>query len=427
MTACVWRPSGDAVPTLGKPLQSGEILNLIEGIAELKIGEGTQGEALVRIEGPARAYVRADGQLGILKGSMTVKSLGTGSGNVTVDTPLSTVLVDGQSSIGLIASDSDCEIHLFTGKTLVKPHQIGLAEPEIHLDEGEAVRLSSQSGEEFTVVKFEASEANFVSSRSPGFDPLSMGEEYVHAVLESNPSIYWRFEELKGESPQFVENQGSAPGMNAIVRGNPAWRQYGTNRVAELGMSTASAFRALDPWPAKPLEEYSIEVWVKPLLLHHGEVICLHDVNPLDDGRYQHTMMLETVAQHYFTNRLKGLPVNRFRFVHRKFGEVLPISATSLFAEKEYQARVWQHVVTQRRGGRQMLWIDGQLAAEHPNPAPLSENAQVLVGQVYPDSLYRRFVGQIDEIAIYDRALTPLEMRTHIRAAGRKVAPKPKK
>ncbi|WP_442508694.1 LamG domain-containing protein [Novipirellula sp. SH528] len=422
MTACVWSSSSDLVPTIGEPIASGEVLNLVEGIAELRIGEKTPGEAIVRIEGPASVSIGVDGKIGLLHGSMTAKSLGTGSGNVTVNTSMGKVLADGQSSIGLVSSDSETEVHLFSGRVSVKPNQAEFSTNEIHLEAGEAVRISSNFEEGVTVVKFEASEANFVSARSPGFDPLNLGEEYVRAVLDSQPNIYWRFEELKGEFSQFVENQGSAPGMNAMVVGNPGWRKYDTNRVAEMGTSTSSAFRAVEPWPEKPLDEYTIEMWVKPQLFHHGEVFCMHATEGLADGRYPHTMMLETTAQHYFTHRLSDSPANRFRFVHRALRSDEPISVTSLFSGNQYQARLWQHVVSQKQGSRQMLWINGQLSAEHSNPAPLTENVQILVGQVYPTSVYRRFVGQIDEVAIYDRCLPPKELRSHIKAAGRSVA-----
>jgi hypothetical protein len=324
----------------------------------------------------------------------------------------------------MVSGYSESEVHVFHGQVSVEPNQTASGTNEINLEEGEAVRISARSEGGFSIVKFEASEDNFASARSPGFDSLNLGEEYVRAVAESQPSIYWRFEELKGEYPGFVENQGSAPGMNANVVGNPGWRQYGDNRVVELGVSASSAFRALEPWPQEPLDEYAIEMWVKPLLFHHGEVICLHAGEPLEDGRYAHTMMLESVAQHFFTHRLSGLPENRFRFVHRKLRSNEPIQATSLFAEHEYQARVWQHVVAQKKGDRQMLFIDGQLSAEQSNPALLTGNVQILVGQVYPNSVYRRFVGQIDEVAIYERCLSPKELRGHIRAAGRKVASK---
>ena len=270
-------------------------------------------------------------------------------------------------------------------------------------------------------MKFDASESDFVSARSAGFDALRIGDKYVHAVLDSKPSIYWRFEELNGELPQYIENEGSAPGMNAIMFGKPSWRRYGSNHVVELGNSASSSFQTMEPWPAKPLDEYTVELWVKPQLFHHGEVICLHDKEALEDGRHQHTLMLEVTAQHYFTHRLSKSPSNRFRFVHRKLDDPKPISATNLFAEQPYEPRVWQHVVAQKKGDRQMLWIDGVLSGERDNPVPLTDNVGILVGQVYPNSVYRRFVGQVDEIAIYERCLTQQEMRQHIKAAGRSV------
>ena len=163
-------------------------------------------------------------------------------------------------------------------------------------------------------------------------------------------------------------------------------------------------------------------MWVKPMVFHHGEVICLHEGKALEDGRYQHTLMLEVTAQHHFTHRLSDNLPNRFRFVHREIGAPQPISATSLFSDEQYLARTWQHVVAQKQGERQMLWIDGKLSAERSNPAALRNKVHVLVGQVYPDSTYRRFVGQIDEVAIYDRCLSLKEVQGHIKAAGRSVA-----
>lgn len=423
MTACVWNSSGDMDPTVGASVQSGEVLNLVEGIAELGVGEGTPGEALVRIEGPASLFVRADGQVGLSYGTLTAKSLGTGSQSLAICTPIGEVLVDGQSSIGLVSHGTINEIHSFEGRALVKPSLIAASAPELILDEGDAVRYSATPDRDVSIVMFEASRTGFASARSSGFDPLKLGPEYVRAVLDSSPSIYWRFEELSSDEPYRVANLGSSLNMDAVVIGEPSWRQYGDNRVAELGLSTsASAFRSEGSWPPEPLDEYSIEMWVKPQVYQHGEVLCLHEIDPQEDGRHQHTMMFEITAQHFYTHRLSESLPNRFRFVHRAFGAPQPISDTSLFSEQPYQTRVWQHVVAQKQGNRQMLWVDGHLSAERSSPVPLSNKAQVLVGQVYPNSAYRRFAGQIDEVAIYDRCLSQKELRTHIKAAGRKVA-----
>jgi hypothetical protein len=423
-TACIWRPAGDVVPVLGQSIQPGKELNLVEGIAEIRIGEETPSEALIRIEGPAGILIHHNGQLELRNGSLTARSLGVGNAKVTLRTPAGEVAIDGQSSVGLVSRHQVDETHLFSGRAVVKHTKATTTSANIVLEEGDAVRFSTKPDGDFEIIRFEASLANFASARSNGFDPLEIGEKYVEAVMKSKPNIYWRFEELlSDQSRQYVPNEGTAPNMDAFIVGEPSWRQYGENRAAELGTSAiSSAFRATEPWPTKPLDEYTIELWIKPQLYHHGEVICLHDVEPLEDGRYPHTMMLESIAQHFFTHKLKNLEPNRFRFVHRSLNSNSPIDTTSMLSRQQYQARIWQHVVAQKKDNRQLLWVDGRLAAEATNPAPLSENAQILVGQVYPTSAYRRFVGQVDEIAIYDRCLTPQEFRKHIHAAGRSVA-----
>jgi hypothetical protein len=425
MTACVWRPSGDDVPALGELFQSGEVLKLIEGIAEIKIGEGTLSESLARIEGPASVYIRDDGQLGVLDGSMTVRSLGIGIGNVVLETPAGKVLVDGQSSVGLVSSESANELHVFAGRARIKLNSLGgYGATEIYVEQGEAVSISMKAKEGYPVVKFEASEARFVSARSAGFDPLNLGKKYEQAVLNSKPSIYWRFENLSGELPYYVRNQGSQANMDAALIGEPGWRRYGDNQVAELGkIGFASGFQSTGLWPPQPLEEYTIELWSKPELYHHGELFCMHESEPLKDGRYSHTLMLEVLAQHW-RNPLQVYPPNRLRFVHRSpaTGDVL--DGSNLIADKPYLVRTWQHLAAQKKDGRVFLWIDGKLSTEQPDPEPLDENMRLVIGQLYSTRSERRFVGQIDEVAIYDRCLTPQELRDHIKAAGRAVAPK---
>ncbi|MCM2374189.1 LamG domain-containing protein [Aporhodopirellula aestuarii] len=424
MTACVWSSSDDSVPAIGQPIPTGEVLSLVEGIAEVRFGDDATRGAVVRIEGPASVQIRDNGELRLLRGSLTLDSFGSDAETLTIDTTIGRVLVAGQSSIGLVSDDIVSEVHVFTGSALLNPRGVTFETEQIRLIESEAVRVFSTTDMGSQLVRFAASKSSFVSARSAGFDALKIGDDYVKAVKQSEPGVYWRFEQLHGENPFYIENEGSIPGMNAVIVGNPTWRQYGNNRVAEVGTARASAFRALETWPEEPLGEYSVELWVKPQLYHHGEVICLHEQEELEDGRHQHTMMLEVTTKHHFTHRLSDSAPNRFRFVHRQLGAPQPISATSLFAEQPYEPRVWQHVVAQKKGDRQLLWVNGQIAAERINPVPLSKNVQILVGQVYPNSEYRRFAGQIDEIAIYDRALSSQEIRTHIRAAGRSIAPK---
>lgn len=424
MTACVWRSSGESDPSVGVSIKHGETLDLVEGIAELRVGKDTSGEALVRLEGPASIFIRADGQLGLRHGTLTAKSLGTGSGNVTVDAPLGEVLIDGQSSIGLIANGTLSELHVFAGNALVKPSASASTTSELHLTAGEAVRFSSPSGSDFGVVMFEASLSSFVSGRSPGFDPLNLGDDYAQVVLESRPSIYWRFEEVEGEPPYHVVNQGSASNMDAQILGEPSWRRYGQNQVADLGkLGTESGFSSSGFWPQKPIDEYTVELWVKPELYHHGEVLCMHERLPKEDGRYPHAMLIETLASlaPHWKVKFDDVRSNAFRFLHRTPASGSVLEGSNLASNQPYKVRTWQHLAAVKKDGRMSIWLDGTLSAEQADPSPLNKNMQIVIGQLYLSKPERRFVGQIDEVAIYDRCLPPEELQLHIKAAGRQV------
>ncbi|TWU51721.1 LamG domain-containing protein [Rubripirellula reticaptiva] len=420
MTACIWSSSSESDPTVGSSIKHGENLELMEGIAEIRIGEGTPGEALVRLEGPAGIFIRGDGQLELRHGILTAKSLGTGSGNMMVDGPIGEVSIDGQSSIGLVSNGMQSELHVFTGRALVKPLAVSTSH-ELCLVDGEAVRFSPQPNGDHLAIMFEASLSSFVSARSSAFDPLNLDKKYAETVLESKPSVYWRFEEISGEPPYHVANEGSADNMDAVLIGEPGWRQYGENQVCELGrLGSSSGFHSSGLWPAKPLDQYTIEMWVKPELYHHGELLCMHERVQEEDGRYPHTVILETLAQHW-KNDLEGLRPNTLRFVHRTPASGVVLEGSNVVASRPYKVRVWQHIAAVKKGERISVWLDGRLTAEHSDVSVLNNNMQIVIGQLYLSRAERRFVGQIDEVAIYDRSLSPKELRSHIKAAGRLV------
>jgi len=423
MTACVWRDLDEAKLVLGEPLQSGEELNLVEGIAELRTSEGTSNEALVRIEGPSSVLVRNDSLIELREGILTAESLGIGSRSFTLDTPFGEVSLDDQSSIGVISRSGMNEVHLFWGRATVECKNVNVKNLQLRLDEGEAVRFLTERGKPLELVRFEASQDDFVSTRSSGFDPLNLNQQYVNTILQSKPNIYWRFEEVRGTDPLVVVNEGSDPNMDAVLIGDLDWRQYGGNRVADLGQSeTASAFQASAPWPSTPLDEYTIEMWIKPRLFHEGDFFCLVDPNQLENRRRAHGMLLETLAQHWNFEQEELRP-NRIRFVHRTPPSNRPFTGSNLISKSAYSARTWQHIAAQKQGDQLRLWLDGELVATASDPTPLHPNMQILIGQIYPTEIFRRFVGQIDEVAIYERCLPPEELHEHIIAAGRSINP----
>lgn len=421
MTACVWRDSTSLIPTIGEPICTGEMLELIEGVAELKIGENTPGEALVRIEGPAGVFIRADGRVSLQHGTLTIKTLGSGSDIMRIDAPVGEILLDGQSSAGLVAIDDVHELHLFDGRGMVRPTLNNSSTARFRLEAGEAVRFWAKKGKRIGPELFEASISSFISARSSGLDPLKLGDDYRRTVLESKPSIYWRFDQLEGDGPFYVPNEGSFSGADAKVIGEVAWRRYGENRVAEIGkQGSSSGFRSAVPWPPQSLNAYTIEMWIKPELFHHGEVLCLHDRQQKSNGRFDHSLMLECLAQHW-VNPLEAFPKNCFRFVHRTPASGDVLDGSNLVSKDPYQVRTWQHLACCKNGSKVSLWINGELVAEQDDSTELAKDSHIVVGQLYVTRSLRRFIGQLDDIAIYDRCLSQTELETHVRAAGRPV------
>src|SRR5699024_7756877 len=81
--------------------------------------------------------------------------------------------------------------------------------------------------------------------------------------------------------------------------------------------------------------------------------------------------------------------------------------------------KTWHHVALVRRERQLAAYLDGRAESEvaiesDPVPSPITIGGD-------PLGLFR-FEGKIDEVAIYDRALTPVEIQAHFRASGVQVA-----
>lgn len=72
---------------------------------------------------------------------------------------------------------------------------------------------------------------------------------------------------------------------------------------------------------------------------------------------------------------------------------------------------VWQHVAAQVSSGTHRYWINGENVGEyggHPNPPGTADTAVVFIGKTHEGS--REFLGLIDEVRIWNRALSEDEV-----------------
>ena len=61
------------------------------------------------------------------------------------------------------------------------------------------------------------------------------------------------------------------------------------------------------------------------------------------------------------------------------------------------------------------LYVNGELVADGEDASELPAGLRLLIGRLYPSQSVRPFIGQLDELALYNRALSPEEITHHYR------------
>lgn len=82
----------------------------------------------------------------------------------------------------------------------------------------------------------------------------------------------------------------------------------------------------------------------------------------------------------------------------------------------EVKLNEWQHVVAQVDNGTHRYWVNGQKVGEignKPNPPGLEDTSPVVIGTAGGGNI-RWFLGMIDEVRIWNRALSEEEVNTQM-------------
>lgn len=91
------------------------------------------------------------------------------------------------------------------------------------------------------------------------------------------------------------------------------------------------------------------------------------------------------------------------------------------------EAGAWRHVVLTLVGGAGRLYVDGVEVGQTAVAGPVRVAGEVVIGRETSEAetLAESFAGTIDEVALYDRALTAEEVAAHHGAALAMPAPRP--
>jgi hypothetical protein len=248
---------------------------------------------------------------------------------------------------------------------------------------------------------------------------LDLDPSYPGAVLAARPRGYWRFEAVV---------DGAFPNE---VPGGPPLRIHGPVSVAADGRANGhAAFGAGAPgqfldtdglWELPGTPGHAVELWFLAESFSRATLVGLYP--PADripssaPWKPPHNLIVETAAR----ERQSLFRPASVRFLHR-----WPLDSRAgdnICSERNYVPRRWHHVVAQKNGGRMELYFDGAgqslpLEPDHPDAS-----CNLVVGRRTTDpgepTDIRFFVGRLDELAVYDRPLTPGEVVRHFRLATR--------
>lgn len=223
-------------------------------------------------------------------------------------------------------------------------------------------------------------------------------EAYASAVKGDGASLYWRF----GETSGAYAADSSASGDDSGVHWNtPA--QAVTDAAAGSGSAvrytgTSSQWTYSDKLHSTP-SSFSLELWFKTNSTTGGKLVGFGNKVQLVSSNYD--------KQIYLTSNGRLV-----------FG-VYPGSAKTVTTTASYNNNAWHHVVATEGGNGIRLYVDGSLKASDSSVTSSQQyNGYWRVGgdslsgwPNVPSSIY--YTGLIDEVAVYNSALSATQVASH--------------
>jgi hypothetical protein len=422
VTNCRWdkvRSSADL--RLGSLLRPGESLHLLEGVAQIET-QGAGGATIVQLEGPAAMTLTSQGMPSLLYGKLTA-SFASKFDQFALDTPLGRVTVSGDASIGVTSAPNQVELHVFTGSATLElwTMKADAAAEQLTATSGTSLGATVAESGRISISHGAARESWFITPAAVAESRLPISDQYVKLIHSAKPLAYWRFEECDGA----VMRNDMGDRLACRMMGDAVrWRPGQNGGAVEFGATAGPGYLISDDTLDGLLaDSYTVELWAKPSYYHHGALFSLIQWTPSQSPLGTHRMHLELCGP------VSGFPVpfrpnesnpGRIRFIQQckvKFD-------VECYSSAPYTVRKWQHIAAVKEGSTMRLYVNGEAVDSKDAQGKMDTGLRVLMGQLFPISpkledevTSRLYGGELDEVALYDHALTPTELKERVQLA----------
>jgi len=405
-------------------------LRLTKGYAEITFDEGS----VIILEAPAHITLETENKAFLGVGKLTAK-VSSYSQGFTINTPTVT-MIDLGTEFGVeVKEDGTSDLHTFKGQVVLSTGYSGDPDKESQVVEaGFAKRVLAGSNK---IVDITFNERAFAKTTTPppadkeafipdqiyAFEGL-IGSAYIEAVRENKPVAYYRFDRegvghrlgIYFDSPEF---EAFGPGNEALQLD---YRRDGGMGLGERGRGDINI---------KPSANngWSMVLWVRANVIQKGNICYVALYTQSGEARFTRQLTMEENGRFAMLTFIIPTDLD----VLQQIKSDKDLDYVTLISNTPAQAGRWHHLaVILAPDGHLELFIDGQPDVVTAPDGRLVDNETILsffIGQSREDyhaSQWRHhdggfpdgsILGAVDEIAIYDRALSAEEIKNIYQSA----------
>lgn len=378
-------------------------LRLNRGQMQLELVNGVR----LQVVGPAEVHLLSEMEATLIRGQASVVTP-PHTPNFYLNGPISAIISGSSEFVYRVKSDDVGSLDVYHGEVMASI--LGNRGDTLLNELVMADQTATFDGNQLDVTDATFLEADRVLVMPVDDVSLNATHRYAELVQQDDPLVYWRFEEDDVEG-DLVRNHVSDRYLGRLhsTDGEGMSVDRGT---LHFGPSEDLRYLKLNE-PIQELNqgEFTVELWVRARRLHWGTFLGILPVKQRDTDQETHLCLLEYANKTNLVHRPATV-----RFLYRYPAKSFSGGLNS-FSSNACIPGLWTHIVGVKTHQGTKLFVNGdEIMISDELQFSDDMSYTVVVGQLDSVRPMRQFEGQIDEIAIYGKALTPEQIRRHYQA-----------